>query len=151
YGMGQTVDIAPARYCAYAQWGDDNIDEMMNGPAVLAMIYAGGKGVAPNLKLAVKFACGMKVGWGTNADIVKMLDEKQKQGATSLDFDVCDNPPGRQIAYLCIQRDQGRVAEEVPVAEKRFESPENDAERAAFEKLRDARQDFASAHQDEQP
>jgi uncharacterized protein YecT (DUF1311 family) len=152
YGVGQPVDLRGARYCAYSNLGGEDSSEInVEAPAVLAMIYAGGKGVAANLQLAVKFACEIKEGWGDNSDLVKMLDAKQKEGVTRVDLDVCDAPTGREMGYGCLMRDQDRVADEATTAEKRFDGVGDSAQQAAFELLLQARQGLLYAHTAEEP
>lgn len=151
YGVDQPTDIKRARFCAYLNLAaDDTAEGSIQAPAVLAMIYAGGEGVTPNLHLAIKFACQIKGGWDDGFEIVKILDAKLKQGATRMDLEVCDNPSGRQMNYACLLRDQARVENDIAVAEKRFNSKSNQIEREAFQKLLKVRQGFLDAHDHEE-
>jgi uncharacterized protein YecT (DUF1311 family) len=163
YYRGGTQNLRAARYCALQTRGpektaqsndsDDDlgsdVDELMAN-AVLAMIYAQGKGVAPNLPLAEHFACSM-VDWGFDGrDIAHSFEEARKQGALTAPLDICKNPLGRQSNYVCLVRNEGVVAEEVARAEKRFNtgSPQ---QQAAFHRLIEARDAFLAAHGAEEP
>lgn len=152
FGEDQPTDVKNARYCAYLNLNvDDTPEDTIQAPAVLAMIYAGGQGVPPNLHLAIKFACQIKGGWDDGFELVNILEVKLKQGATRVDLDVCDNPSGRQMNYACLLRDQARVENDVAVADKRFNSRSNQIEREAFQNLLKARQGFLDAHGHEEP
>jgi hypothetical protein len=152
YGEGQPMDVRGARYCAYSNLNvDGSMENGVEAPAVLAMIYANGRGVTPDLHLAIKFACQIKEGWGDNTYLVKMLEAKEQQGTTRVDLDVCDNPTGRQMNYACLIRDQTRANNAVSTAEERFDSGSNEAQHDTFEELREARQGFLYAHRAEQP
>jgi uncharacterized protein YecT (DUF1311 family) len=152
YEVDQPADMKRARECAYLNLNaDDTIEDSIQAPAVLAMIYAGGEGVRPNLHLAIKFACQIKGGWDDGSALVTMLEAKLKQGAARMDLDVCDNPTGRQMNYACLLRDQSRVENDVALAENRFNAGSNQAEREAFQNLLKARRGFLDAHGSEEP
>jgi uncharacterized protein YecT (DUF1311 family) len=151
---GHPIDLRQARYCAYAARaanpgkGDDM--QNMSGSAGLAMIYAGGKGVPPNLQLAIRFACEIQGGWDDGTPVAKMLEEKRTHGTLRVDFDICETPTGRQLNFTCLLRNQGRVAREITAAEKRFNlGPPQ--QQTAFRRLRAARDAFLSAHSVEEP
>jgi hypothetical protein len=150
------VDLRAVRYCAYTARDvksteqDDKDMDHIGGNAGLAMIYAGGKGVAPNVPLAERFACDIKGGWDDGTEVAEMLEAKRKEGKNSIDFDICENPSGRQLNYLCLLRNQNRVADEVALAEKRFNtgSPQ---QRSAFQRLLVARKAYLDARDTEEP
>jgi uncharacterized protein YecT (DUF1311 family) len=149
---GHLVDLRQARYCAYAARdakSTENVDmdlENIGGNAGLAMIYAGGKGVAPNLPLAIRFACEIQGGWDDGTDVAKMLEEKRKQGAVKVDFDICEGATGRQLNYICLLRDQDRVANEIDLAEEHLNAG-NSHLRPAFQRVAEARKAFLEASQ----
>jgi len=126
-------------------WGD----LLENG--VLAMMYAEGKGVAPNLRLAERFACQMN-DWGQDGrGIAHSFEEQRKQGATTVKFDLCkDGVLGRITNYVCLVRDQSIVAGEVARAVKLFNTgpPE---QQAAFRRVLATRKAYISAHDHEEP
>lgn len=153
---GRPVDLRAARYCAYTardakgtEQGDMDL-ENIPGNAGLAMIYAGGKGVAPNIPLAERFACDIQGGWDDGTEVAKMLEAKRREGATKVDFDICENPTGRQLNYICILRDQDRVADKVALAEKPFNAG-TAQQRAAFQRLLAARKAYLDALSAEEP
>ena len=115
------------------------------------MIYAGGKGVTPNIPLSERFACEIQgMFWDDGSDLAKMLEAKRVAGATRVEFDVCESLGGRQLHYLCLTRDQARVDEQVTLAEKKFDiggSPMH----AAFTRVLAARKAYLDAHDAEEP
>jgi hypothetical protein len=153
---GRTIDLRETRYCAFAARDakstekTDMTQRNIAGNGGLAMIYAGGKGVAPNLPLAVRFACEIQDWEGDGRDVGRMLDEKLKHGATRVEFDICEHPTGRKMNDLCIQRDQNRAKIRVDEAEKRLDSEDTPAQRAAFERVRTARKAYFEAHEAEE-
>lgn len=152
YGEGQPMDLQGARYCAFSQLGGHgDVQNPIEAPAVLTMIYANGKGVAPNLSLAIKFACEIDGGWDDASALVKMLDANRKQGAVRVDLDVCDNPTGRQMNYACLIRDETRANNDVSTAESQLDSGSNAAQHDLFEDLLEARRGFLDAHEAEEP
>jgi hypothetical protein len=120
-------------------------------PAALAMIYANGKGVPPNLPLAEKFACEIQGGWDDGTEIARRLDTARLDGATRQDLDICKQPPGRQLNYYCIVRRQGILAAETATEERRIATHGSAAERAAFQHLLEAHKAFVDAHTREEP
>lgn len=154
---GNPVDPRKLRYCAFAardaksteqtDAGTDNIA----GNAGLAMIYAGGKGVAPNLPLAIRFACEIQDWEGDGRDVGRMLDEKRERGATRVEFDICERPTGRQMNFMCIVRDQARASRAVDQAQSQLARTGTPAQRAAFDKVLAARKAFLEAHDAEEP
>lgn len=153
---GHTVDLRAARYCAYTardakSTESDDLDmENIGGNAGLTMIYAGGKGVTPNLPLAERFACEIKGGWDDGTDTARLLEAKRLSGATRVDFDMCENPSGRQMNYICILRNQARVADEIALAEQALDSG-SPRQREAFRRLKTARKAYLDAHAAEEP
>jgi len=123
----------------------------IEGISTLAMIFAGGKGTAPDLPLAIKFACEIQDWDGDGRELATMLDEQRKKGATKVDFDICDSVPGRQTNFLCIGRDESWVHADIPIALKRLEAGNNSTQRAAFKRVLDARRAFMEAHAREEP
>jgi hypothetical protein len=153
---GHPINLRTARYCAYAASTAPSTDktdaemENITGYAGLAMIYAGGKGVAPDLPLAIHFACKIQGDWDDGTEVAKMLDEKRRKGADHVDFDICGSPTGRQLNFMCLGRDQARADAENALAEKRFNTG-TPQQRAAFRRLVTARNAFDEAHAVEEP
>jgi hypothetical protein len=155
---GHSVDLRAARYCAYTARDAKStgqadmvmVMENIRGNASLAMIYAGGKGVAPNIPLAERFACDIQGDWDDGTEVAKTLESKSNEGKTRVDFDVCETPTGRQLNYLCLVRNQSRVSDGVALAEKRFNTG-SAPQRTAFQRLLAARKAYLEAHVAEEP
>jgi uncharacterized protein YecT (DUF1311 family) len=153
---GHPVDLRAARYCAYTARAaepteqDDMEMEIIGANASLAMIYAGGIGVTPNIPLAERFACEILGGWDNGTKVARMLEARRQEGKTKVDFDICENPTGRQLNFLCLGRNQSRVADEVALAEKHFNTG-SAQQRAAFQRLLAARNAYLDAHSSEEP
>ena len=100
YGYDGPANPARARLCAYTQLGPDKIGDPFRGAAILAMIYANGRGVPQNLDLAIKFACS--VGWGPSQVKLRVshLEQLKWEGWTDSDFDLCDDvTPGYMMNW----------------------------------------------------
>ena len=126
----------------------DHTEPLASG--VLAMIYAGGQGVAPNLPLAVRFACDMQDWEGDGRELGHWLEDQRLRGATRIDFDLCDHVIGRITNYECILRDQDRAATAVARAQARLNTG-NAEQRAAFARLLAARKEYMEAHRSQEP
>ena len=138
-------DVRLARYCAYSEMAqksgpeDDSWPATLEAPSVLAMIYANGRGVEPNLPLAVHFACEIQDWNGDGRDIAHLIDGARKNGAKSFDFDVCDHRIEREMNYRCLLRDQNRMEALVTVAQNRIDTGKDAGQHAAFQKLLQAK------------
>ncbi len=157
YGVGQPPDFRKARACAYAVRGAEPEKNEQSGPdgieapAVLAMIYAGGNGVAPNLQLAEKFACEVRAGWDDGTGTAVRLNELRAQGNRSAALDFCKDVSGRWMNYYCITRDQAWVDAALKREERLARSSGQPGARAAFVRLAAARRAYLDAHIAEQP
>lgn len=81
-----------------AQW--DKVRECAfrtNDSAVLMMLYANGNGVAPNLGLAMKYACAAP---GTQLDVRNRLARLKRQ-ASQRSFDGCADGASGRLRELC--------------------------------------------------
>jgi uncharacterized protein YecT (DUF1311 family) len=143
YGIGRKPDMRLARLCAFTE--TDAVESL----GVLTMIYAGGKGVAPNLPLAIRYACDIQTGWDSGSDKADQLDEQLRKGATRADFDFCDNPTGRNMDGLCIEVNQDRADNALVAAEQGFDPDATGARKAALDALLEARSFFIGAHSHE--
>jgi len=140
YGIGEQADMRLARLCAFR--ATDDVESL----GVLTMIYAGGKGVAPNLPLAIHYACGIQDGWDNGTETAIWLHDEQQKGLSRVDFDFCDRSTGRRMAYMCIVRDQDRADNARAAAEREFDPHASGAQKAALDTLLDARSVFLGAH-----
>jgi hypothetical protein len=101
YGIGRQPDLEAARKCAYVE--RDRTTSPLGGDAILLMIYADGKGVPPNLDLAVRFAC--EAG-GAPAEVggrVDRLIKARREGRTSETIDFCEDISSGFMAGSCVQ------------------------------------------------
>jgi uncharacterized protein YecT (DUF1311 family) len=156
YYTNTPQSLRQARACAFTDRdrkvthdeGDDVTNLMAN--AVLAMIYAQGKGVAPNLPLAERFACEMN-DWGNDGrSIAYDFEDARLKGARTAPFDICKEPLGRQSNFVCISRDAGIADDEVRRAQLRFNTGPP-AYRDAFARLLAARKAYEDAREAEEP
>jgi hypothetical protein len=145
YGIYEKADMRLARLCAFTESDDNDVESR----AVLSMIYAGGKGVAPNLPLAIRYACEIQTGWDNGSDKADQLNDQEQKGATRVDFDFCDDSTGRKMDYLCIEVNQDRADNALVVAEQGFDPDATGARKAALDALLEARSHFIGAHSHE--
>lgn len=89
------ADWEKVRDCAFAS----------NDTGVLTMLYANGKGVAKNLKLATKFACSTESAIAEMAGRVNNLTRRMtiSQGA---DFDICEDVSSGYMQGICALIDE---------------------------------------------
>lgn len=109
YGIGRPADLATARKCALLEPAVDPKNPAptgLRGPAVLAMIYANGKGVRRNLDLARRFVCEID---GAPAERDARLEHLSKLEGGSGKFDVCDDITSGFMGGECAHRDE-RIA-----------------------------------------
>lgn len=141
YGFHRAPDYAQARRCAYQEL-DRKDAKALGGPAVLAMIYANGKGIARNLNLALRFAC--EAG-GAPAEIegrVQHLQQMKAAKSTPKPFDFCDDITSGYMAGFCSDKEE--QFKKVKRASKldALIASWPPAERQAFEPLRAAAEKF---------
>lgn len=94
YGFGGRPDYAGALQCGWYQRAHPQVTvgNMFYGPGVLTMLYANGKGVSQDYKLAIRFTC--ENGWASEAEMayrvghLEHLRGTQKLGKA---FDLCDD------------------------------------------------------------
>jgi lysozyme inhibitor LprI len=142
YGKDEKADIRLARLCAFTESDENDVESR----AVLSMIYAGGKGVAPNLPLAIRYACEIQTGWDSGSEKADQLEEQEQKGATRVDFDFCDAPTGRKMDFFCIDLHQYRTDHALFAAEHDFDYYATGARKAALDALLEARAVFMDAH-----
>ena len=127
YGIAQAVDYRKARLCAFTHAALSEpflgmsvynlpkgaVDTsrclgctgVIEGPAILMMIYANGKGVPRNFDLAIKFAC--EAGPDTDpdgephltTDRAARLERLKAENWTGADFDQFDDFGNKRMAY----------------------------------------------------
>jgi uncharacterized protein YecT (DUF1311 family) len=149
YKQGNSTANERARDCAFIERenapADPDLDAANDANATLAMIYAGGHGVAPNLKLATRFACEIQGRVGYANKLVQMLNAKRLAGATSVNFDVCDYQDWEFYGF-CTALYRRKIDREREAEEKQFQIADTPRERAAFQQVLRTRKLFLDAH-----
>lgn len=102
YGIDRAVDYVGARHCAFIELGVDGAPAV-GGPEVLMMIYANGRGVPPNLDLALRFACRA---FGSPAEqearVGRLWQARSRQSpAFDPPLDVCDEVTSGEMSGYC--------------------------------------------------
>lgn len=106
--------------------------------AVLMMLYANGSGVAPNLGLAMKYACAMP---STPAELRNRLVRLKRRDTRTV-FDQCDDagPALRDVCAAARERQGDRLRNDDLAALTRAWTPK---ERVGLDMVREAMQHFA--------
>src|SRR5512145_111465 len=89
YGIERPVDFGRARKCAYVERARKK-PRAMAGPAILAMLYANGKGVPQHFELAQRFVCELVVSRIELSAQLEVLNRAKLRGGLISQFDVCD-------------------------------------------------------------
>lgn len=146
YGFAGKPDYARARQCAYLERAL-RPPRPISGSAVLAMIYANGSGVKPNLQLATKFAC--EAG-GAPMEINARVGDLSHMAATAgqprAPFDFCDDITSGRMEGVCTgvaasYRDARRDEVIAQIA-----SSYTPTQRAALSALREAAANYFNRH-----
>jgi hypothetical protein len=108
YGIGARPDYVAARKCAYAELERGAVDGLFQGPNILMMLYANGRGTPTNFDLSLKFACTRKAEPAERRLAVETLWKARAGAGLTKVLDVCDfQPEGPTLA--CVKRDS-RIA-----------------------------------------
>lgn len=91
-------DWAKARECAY---GNNNQD-------ILMMLYANGRGVARNLKLAIRHACSLDAAPAEHEGRIHHLSLMLNGKIDETDFDLCDDITSGYMMGYCASIDAGQ-------------------------------------------
>ena len=145
FGFGVAQDSVKARKCAYIE-RETNTGGDLGGSALLAMIYANGKGAERNFELATKFACETNATPRDTAGRVHKLARYKQSHWTGDNFNVCEYSSEHKLYEICAQQ------------QEKFDKIERDqklnalmanwsaADKRAFEPLRAAANKFFVAH-----
>ena len=148
YGLGKPVDPDKARKCAYLEAERDN-GEIFSGYAMLATIYANGKGANRNLDLAIKFACKLDM-TGAIEDKYRVLHlaELKQKGWKGDDFSICDDITSGFMQGACADI-EARFAEakRTKILAKLVKAW-NEKDKAAFKKFEQYFERFVKARVD---
>src|SRR5512133_382320 len=88
YGIERPVDFGQARKCAYVE--RTKKPRALAGPAILAMLYANGKGIPQHFELAQRFVCELVVSRIELSAQLEILNRAKQRGGLVSQFDVCD-------------------------------------------------------------
>lgn len=146
YGDEGAADPVRARQCAYLERAGGDGGEL-GGSAMLAMIYANGKGVPRNLPLATKFAC--EAG-GAPAEIDSRIEHLDQLGthpaAPQAPFDFCDDITSGYMAGACAAVASGHADARREDALDQLTQSYDLAQRQALAGLRQAADAYFQGH-----
>lgn len=133
------TDWVKVRNCAFAT----------NDTGVLMMLYANGKGVAKNLRLATKYACSTDSAIAEMAGRVGNL-RRRMTSSQGEDFDICEDISSGYMQGICAliderQQEKQRNARLISIVRK---WPTKD--QVAFQNLRNALNTFAQHRADDE-
>ena len=154
-GLGAKVDYSAARACAWEERLATQADlepkytvaSVFGGSAMLATLYANGKGVERNIPLALRFAC--EEGWAPaefDGRIEHLESLQDKPADPANEFSYCDDVTSGAMQGYCAAYDR-EIADQD--REKTLTAiPQNftEPQRAAFADLVKAEAAYASAH-----
>lgn len=140
FGFNGPSDAIAARKCAYLQRDDKNreVGNPFSGSALLAMIYANGKGANRNFELALKFSCEIDGAPAENASRFKHLRELQQENWHGTDFNLCDDATSGFLGGWCakLHQDHEQIVQSRGL--KTLTSRWSGAEKQAFLRLQQA-------------
>lgn len=133
YGIGVPSNFDTARYYAFKELAAGN-ESPIDGAAVLLMLYANGFGVARDLELSLKLACGNIVGAPAEMEGREQHLNNMKT-STGEPFDICDGITSGYMMGFCasIMYDKKEQERNIAVAELLQNWPAKDT--AAYNKL----------------
>jgi hypothetical protein len=109
YGIGRPADVEAARKCAYVE-REGNDGPPIGGNAILLMVYADGKGVAPNLDLAIRFACEAGFAPAEVSGRVDRLAKAKREGQAKLALDYCEDITSGYMGGFCAKHEERKKA-----------------------------------------
>ena len=142
YGTGQVANPAAARACASAH---PDTSDPLGGRALLATIYANGRGAARDLDLAIAYACRMD---GAPAEMdarIARLVKLKANGPGAAPFDICDDVTSGVMTTACTRRDAERATAQRDAALAMIGNKLNVGNKAAFAKLLGLERSYAKS------
>ncbi|USQ14941.1 DUF1311 domain-containing protein [Legionella lytica] len=124
YGFENVPDYVQARRCAFIQ----------NDYGVLTMIYANGKGVKPDLTLAIHYACLMEAAPAETEGRVSHLAQIKAGNDTST-FDICDDITSGYMMGICASIDESQAKPQQQKYLAEVKQKLNPTEQVTFQKL----------------
>ena len=132
YGIGRVANPAAARACVLAH---PDANDPLSGPALLATIYANGRGAPRDLGLAIAYACRID---GAPAEMdarLARLTKLKADGPAVVPFDICDDVTSGAMTSACTRRDAARSASVRDAALATIGNRLDAGQKAAFTKL----------------
>lgn len=146
YGIGHPRDPARARLCALTQAPSDPSLEPFAGRTMLMTVYANGAGARRDLDIAIHLACGISGAPASEQDSrILRLAALRDRGWRGAGFDYCDEVAGGLGAGLCAAHRAALARPQREAAQRALIARWTPQERAAFEPLRRAFEDFVAA------
>jgi hypothetical protein len=146
YGIGVPRNQARARLCAFARNPTDQMLEPFAGRAMLMMIYANGEGAARNLDLAIRLACTIEGAEPAEYDRrVTHLARLRDQSWRGSDFSYCDDIDPGLGTGLCASHRAALARPQREAAQRALIARWSPEQRAAYEPLRRAFEEFVAA------
>jgi len=146
YGIGVTRDPARARLCAFTQQPTDQMLEPFAGRAMLMTIYANGAGATRNLDLAIRLACTLEGAEPAEYDrrVIHLanLRERNWRGGN---FSYCDDIDPGLGTGLCASHRAALASPQREAAQRALIARWSPEQRAAYEPLRRAFEEFVAA------
>jgi hypothetical protein len=145
FGFGQPADPVKARKCAFVEM-DQHSTQPFSGKAILAMLYANGRGVDRNFDLAIRLTC--EVG-GTPGDVAGNVHQLMRYKAANWKgnaFNICDHSSGRTLYEQCAILDERFDAVKRDQRLKEITSKWSERDRQAFQPLQAAADKYFKAH-----
>ena len=154
-GIGRKADYGVALQCAWSERlaiqanlePKNNEDGAFGGPAMLAVLYANGEGVARNIPLAIRFAC--EAG-GAPMEIQIRIEHLESLSSTApangSSFDFCDDITSGFMEGFCAAYGSEIEDQKRAISFKALVSHFTPAQRPAFDALRKSEEDYALAH-----
>ena len=146
YGIGVARDAVRARQCAFTQRPTDQMLEPFAGRAMLMTIYANGEGARRDLDLAMRMACTLEGAEPAEYDRrVTHLARLRDQHWQGRDFSYCDDIDPGLGTGLCASHRAALARPQREMAQRTLIAGWTPAQRAAYEPLRRAFEEFVAA------
>jgi len=146
YGIGMARDPARARACAARQQPTDQMLEPFAGKAMLMTIYANGEGAPRNFDIAIRLACTLEgaepAEYDRRVTRLARLRDTRWQGR---DFSYCDDIEPGLGTGLCASHRASLARPQREAAQRALITRWSPEQRAAYEPLRRAFEEFVAA------
>lgn len=146
YGIGVARDPVQARQCAFTQRPTDQMLEPFAGRAMLMTIYANGEGARRDLDVAIRMACTLEgaepAEYDRRVTRLARLRDTRWQGR---DFSYCDDIDPGLGTGLCASHRAALARPQREAAQRALIGRWSTEQRAAYEPLRRAFEEFVAA------